>query len=55
MPKVPYTNNVVPLRPQAPQVDPTYLAMAAAIMHEQGRLFEQPKPQPKAEDGPAKL
>ena len=52
MPKVPYLDNVVPLRPQEPQVDQTYLAMAAAIMHEQGRLFERPiATESKVEDG----
>lgn len=29
-------------------IEPTYLAMAAAMMHEQGRLF---KPQPEVEIG----
>jgi len=45
MPAVP-RSNVVPLpqQPQMPKVDPTYLAMAAAIMHEQGRLFEPEQP-----------
>ena len=28
---------------KAPPIDPTYLAMAAATMHEQGRLFEPTK------------
>lgn len=40
MPKVPYSNNVVPLRPQGDQPAPEFLAMAAAVMHEQNRLFE---------------
>lgn len=31
-------SNVVPLA--KPKVDPIYLAMAAATVHEQGRLFE---------------
>ena len=45
MPTVPYTDNVVPIagQPQAPQIDPKYLLMAAATMHEQGRLFEPPE------------
>jgi hypothetical protein len=41
MPTVP-GNNVVQM-PQ-PQIEPTYLAMAAATMHEMGRLVE---PEPK--------
>lgn len=44
MPRIPVTNNVVPIQPQVPMPSPTELAMAAAAMHQEGRLFEQPKP-----------
>lgn len=42
MPVVP--SNVVPIHrgKTEPQVDDTYLALAAASVHEMGRLFEQP-------------
>ena len=43
--KVP-VDNVVQLPRPAPQVDPVFLQMAAAMMHSEGRLFE-PKPKPK--------
>jgi hypothetical protein len=46
MPRVPQTDNVVPIQPDVKVPDPVYFAMAAATMHAQGRLF----PQPKAED-----
>lgn len=39
MPTVP-TNNVVPLPRPRPQVAPEYAMMAAAELHEQGKLFE---------------
>lgn len=44
MPRVPYTSDdkVVPMQP----VDPTVLAMTAAMMHEEGKLFEPPKAEP---------
>lgn len=38
MPKVP--SNILPFQPLAPKIDPTALAMAAAMMHREGRLFE---------------
>ena len=43
--KVPFSNNVVPFPGAAPQqsLPPEYLLMAAATMHEQGRLFEPEK------------
>ena len=41
MPKVPVSDNVVPfLRDTDPRPDPTVLAMVAAQMHAEGRLFE---------------
>ena len=48
MPKVP-TSNVVPGPQPATPPSPTMMAMAAALMHNEGRLFTQPKPalQPK--------
>lgn len=39
MPTVPSTP--APASPSGERIDPIYLAMAAAGMHEQGRLFEQ--------------
>lgn len=38
-----------PAQPQQPQVPDQYLMMAAATMHEMGRLIPQ---QPKADDAP---
>ena len=54
MPKVPFANNVVamPGKPKGPPPSKTMLAMAAAVMHQQGRLVENP--QTKGKDGPAK-
>ena len=46
MPLVPITDAPEQARPQAEQPDPVYLMMAGAMMHQEGRLF----PQPKAED-----
>ena len=50
MPKVPFTTNrqgkVVPL--PGIKLDPTVLAMAAAMMHEKGQLFEPPTPPTQA-------
>ena len=43
MPFVPDNGNVIPMpqaQPKAP--DPTYLMMAAAMMHEMGRLVQTP-------------
>lgn len=37
-------STVVPFPTQQPQVPQVFLAMAAAQMHAEGRLFEQPKP-----------
>jgi len=42
MPRVPQTDNVVPIRHE-PQPDPTFLAMATAMMHSEGKLTPQPK------------
>ena len=52
MPMVPYTDNVVPMQGQqkAPEIEPRFLLMAAATMHQQGRLFE-PEPAVKGPDG----
>ena len=52
MPMVPYTDNVVPMQGQqkAPEIEPRFLLMAAATMHEQGRLFEPAQPEVKGED-----
>lgn len=45
MPKVPYTDNVVPMQADVPGVtpSPTMFAMAAATMHKEGRLISAPK------------
>ena len=43
MPRVPISDNVVSMvrgQPQAPPPSQTMLAMAAAVMHEQGRLLD---------------
>ena len=49
---------VVPITPSsavqprsATPPDPTMLAIAAATMHEQGRLFEPPAPTPEVVNG----
>lgn len=39
MPKVPFTDNVVPMQ-AGDGPSPTDFAMAAAMMHQEGRLFE---------------
>ena len=49
MPKVPISN-VVPMTQQGEQPSETMYAMAAALMHQEGRLFDQ-KPKPKDKDG----
>lgn len=51
MPTVPgKPGQVIPF-PAQQKIDPTYLLMAAATMHEQGRLFEPtPPPEPKVPD-----
>lgn len=38
MPRVPQTGNVVPMQPQAEMPSPTLFAMAAAMMHAEGRF-----------------
>ena len=47
MPTVPVSDNVVPLprqgAPAAPPPSPTMFAMAAALMHAQGRLTPKDK------------
>lgn len=46
MPRVPQTDNVVPMQPQAELPSPTLLAMAAVMMHQEGHLVipnETPK------------
>ncbi len=40
MPKVPDYGPTSPQASAQPEVNPTYLMMAAAVMHEQGRLFD---------------
>lgn len=52
MPKVPFTNNVVPMQPEATgsEPGPTQLAMAAVLMHQEGRLIDQTKTLPKQAD-----
>jgi hypothetical protein len=44
MPKVPVSDNVIPFSPGSAQPMPsqTDFAMAAAMMHSQGKLFEFP-------------
>lgn len=51
MPIVPGQRGQVTSIPSVPRVDPTYLAMAAATMHEQGRLFEPPPLYGKLKEG----
>lgn len=41
MPRVPQTDNVVPMQQQAEMPSPTMFAIAAATMHQEGRLFAQ--------------
>jgi len=44
MPKVPTSDNVVQgPGPQGPEPSETMYLMAAAMMHQEGRLFDQPK------------
>ena len=38
MPKVPVSDNVIPFGPQGEQPSPTMFAMAAAMMHEEGKF-----------------
>lgn len=56
MPRVPTSDNVVPMQQaDIPGVtpSPTMFAMAAAAMHQEGRLFDLPKtPTYKVLDGP---
>lgn len=47
MPVVPKSS--IPTAPALPAVDPTYLAMAAGQMEEQGRLFYDPETDPMIE------
>jgi hypothetical protein len=54
MPKVPYSSNVVPMAPTGNEPSETQYMMAAAMMHQEGRLFDQPKPLTKGKDGPTK-
>lgn len=53
MPRVPQTDNVVPMQPQVEMPSPTIFAMAAAMMHQEGHLFPQAQP-PKAPDDRSK-
>lgn len=53
MPRVPQTDNVVPIQPQVAPPSDTMFAMAAAMMHAEGRLFPEPA-QPKAPDDRSK-
>jgi hypothetical protein len=47
MPKVPTSNNVVPgPGPQGQEPSETMYMMAAAMMHQEGRLFDQPRTDP---------
>lgn len=47
MPKVPYSDNVVPMRPALP--DPQSLMLAAGMMYNEGRLFDpEPMTPPKS-------
>ena len=42
MPKVP-TSNVIPMQPKTEMPSETMLAMAASMMHSEGRLLPQSK------------
>lgn len=50
MPTVPRSGNVVPIRPQVEEPSPTMFAMAAFMMHAEGRLIDAPKPVTKGTD-----
>ncbi len=45
MPVVPMARQPTPQKDQLPQVEPKFLAMAAAMMHSEGRLFKAPDPE----------
>lgn len=49
MPVVPFTARPGQSQP-LPKVDPTFLMMAAAELHEAGRLVEPPVPEPAPKD-----
>lgn len=46
MPRVPQTDNVVPMQPGGEPPSDTMFAMAAAMMHAEGRFDPQPTKAP---------
>lgn len=52
VPKVPYSDNVVPLRPQLPPPDPQSLMLAAGMMYQEGKFFAPQEQGRQAEGEP---